>query len=315
MKILVTGADNFLGSHLVDRLIAENEEVIALDPSGGRGFITKNARVYRYDYRSSNLERLFEKERPDIVCHFAREHSLVTSFEHPLENAEHVTYSLKLLELCKKYKVKRVIYMSSAAVYGHPQYLPCDEVHPTHPVSPLGVTQRSVENYLYSYWVNSGLDHVIFRTANVYGPRQSSGRNGRIVAVLATRMLRSEQVIINGDGFQERDFIFFSDVQDAVLAATRLPERKSKRAEPSDFIYNLGTGKSTSISHLFSMLKERISYSRDPVKGPQLPCEVFEMRLDAARAQKQLGWKAKVGLEEGLDRTLVWFKKELGVKL
>lgn len=309
MKILVTGADNFLGSHLVDRLFAENEEVIALDPSGGKGFITKNAKIYRHDYRSNNMGRLFEKERPDMVCHFAREHSLISSFERPLENAEHVTSSLMLLELCKQYKVKRVIYLSSSAVYGHPQYLPCDEVHPTHPVSPLGVTQLTVENYLYSYWVNTGLDHVIFRTANIYGPRQSYGRNGRIVAALMARMLRSEQVIINGDGFQERDFIFFSDVLDAVLTAIKLPERKSKRAEPRDFIYNLGSGQSKSINNLFSMLKERIAYKREPVRGPQLPCEVFEMRLDSARAQTMLGWKPKIDLEEGLSKTLVWFKK------
>lgn len=313
MKVLVTGADKFLGSHLVDRLVAENEDVVALDPTGGRGFITTKARVYRHDYRSENLQKVFEKERVDVVCHFAYEHSLVNSFERPLQNADHIIYALILLELCKQYQVKRVIYGSSTAVYGNPQYLPCDEEHPTHPVSPVGVTQRTVENYLYSYWVNFGLDHAILRTANVYGPRQSLGPEGRIIPILIGQMLQGKQVIINGDGWQERDFVFFSDVIDAAIAAIRLPERKTKRAASVDFIYNLGTGEGVAINRIFAMLKERIHYELKPVRGPQLPCEVFEMRLDAHHAGTSLGFKPKVGLEEGIDRTLLWFKKELNL--
>lgn len=314
MKVLVTGADKFMGSHLVDRLVAEDEEVVALDPLGGRGFITERAKVYKYNYWEYNrLEKVFGKQHPDIVCHFAPEDTVVTSFERPLENTEHIRHTLRLLELCKNYHVERVIYISSAAVYGNPQYLPCDEAHPTDPVSPLGVTQRAIENYLYFYWVNFGLDHVILRTANVYGPRQSASRNGGIVSILIAHMLRSQQVIINGDGMQERDFVFFSDVMDAVMASINLPERKNKRAAPADFIYNLGGGKSVSINKLFEMLKKRISYDRKPVKGPQRPCEVFEMRLHPRHAETVLGWKPKIHLDAGLDKTLLWFKKKLKV--
>jgi len=312
MKVLVTGADKILGSHLVDRAVAEDMEVVALDPLGGRGFITTKAHVYKHDYRSRHqLEKVFEKEHPDVVFHTASNDSIVTSFELPLENAEHIRHSLELLELCKRHRVKRVIYASSAAVYGNPEYLPCDEQHPTYPVSPLGVTQRAVENYHYFYWVNFGLDHVILRVANVYGPRQSPGRGGGVISTFIERMLRSQQVIINGDGMQERDFVFFSDVMDAVMAAIKLPERKSKRAAPTDFIYNLGTGKSVSINRVFEILKKRIPYKRKPVKGPQRPCEVFEMRLYARHAASALKWNPKVPLEQGIEKTILWFKKEL----
>ncbi len=308
MKILVTGAGEFLGSHLVDHLIAHNHEVVALDPSGGRGFITNQAKVYRQDYRSVNLEKLFEKEMPYVVCHFAHKETVLTSFEKPLENANHILYSLILLEMCKRFRVKRMIYASSAAAYGHPQYLPCDEGHPTYPISPLGVTHRTVENYLYTYWVNHGLDNVVLRIGNVYGPRQLSGG---IIPVFAKRMLKGEQVLINGDGWQERDFVFFSDVMDAVIAAIELPTRENKRAAPTDFIYNLGTGQSVSVNHVFSLLNERIPYKRQPIKGPQLPCEVFEMRLDPTRARTTLGWKPKVSLEQGIDKTLLWIRKQI----
>lgn len=314
MKVLVTGANGFLGSHLVDRLVAENEEVVALDPTNGRGFITNNARIYRQDYSSGGLEKIFEKERPEFVCHFASEDTIVTSFERPVENANHVLFTLLLLEQCKRFQVKRVIYASSAAVYGNPQYLPCDEVHPTHPVSPLGVTQQTVESYLYFYWVNFGLDHTILRAANVYGPRQTAGRQGGIVSTLIDGMLRKQEVILNGDGMQERDFLFFSDYMDATMAALRLSERQSKRAAPTDFIFNIGRGESCSIMELFSTLGERIPYPRKPVRGPQRPCEVFVMSLDPSRSMKTLGWKPKVSLAEGLDRTILWFKKELKIK-
>lgn len=314
MKVLVTGANKFLGSHLVDRLVAENEEVIALDPTGGRGFITKLARIYRQDYSATTLEKIFEKERPDYVCHFSVDDTIATSFERPLENANHILSTLMLLELCKRYSIKRIIYASSTAVYGNPQYLPCDEVHPLHPVSPLGVTQQTIESYLYFYWVNFGLDHTILRNANVYGPRQSASREGGIVSVLIERMLRAQEVILNGDGMQERDFLFFSDFIDATVAALRLQERKTKRALPVDFVYNVGSGESVSINDLFSLLKDKIPYERKPVKGPQKPCEVYVMSLDSSRGMKALGWKPKISLDEGLDRTIFWFKKELKIK-
>jgi len=313
MKVLITGAGQFLGSHLVDRLIAENEEVVALDPAGGKGFISNNARVYKHDYKSGNVAKVFAKEHPDVVCHFAAEDTIMTSFEHPMKNVEHIRYSLRLFELCKQYKVKRVIYASSSAVYGNPQYLPCDEQHPTHPVSPLGIAQRAVENYLSFYWINFGLDHAILRTANVYGPRQTATRSGGIIAILAGRMLKADKVIINGDGMQERDFVFFSDIMDAALKAIKLPARKDKRAAPTDFIFNLGTGKSFSINTVFEILKERISYNKKPVRGPQRPCEVFEMRLHARHAETALRWEPKVSLEQGIEKTLLWFKKKLRV--
>lgn len=314
MKVLVTGADKFLGSHLVDRLVAEDYDVVALDPDGGRNFITNKARVYRQDYRARNhLEKLFARERPQMVFHFHALGTIVTSFEAPRETTAHIHHTLVLLDLCKRYNVKRVVYPSSAAVYGNPQYLPCDEQHPTHPVSPLGVVQTSLEKYLYYYWVNFGTDHVILRTANVFGPRQGSGRGGGIMSVLISRMLRRESIIINGDGMQERDFVFFSDVMDAVMAAAKLPERNSKRAAPTDFIYNVGTGYSVSVNGLLEMLKQRIPYERRPIKGPQRPCEVFEMRLHCRHAHSALEWKPGVTLDAGIDKTILWFKKKIKI--
>ncbi len=314
MKILVTGAGGFLGSHFVDRLVAENHEVLALDPAGKKKFITNQARVYKLSCKSPSLNKIFEKEKPDMVCHFGTDDTVLTSFDHPLKNAEHIQNTLNLLELCKHHKVKRIIYPSSAATYGNPQYLPCDEQHPCHPVSPLGVTQRAIENYLYFYWVNFNLDHIILRIANAYGPRQSGERDGGIISILIRQMLRSEQVIINGDGFQERDFIYSSDVMDGIMAAVNYSARTGKRVPPAHFIFNLGTSRSYSINHLFGKLKEHIIYNRKPVKGPQLPCEVFEMSLDPAHAITKLNWSPKVNLDDGINRTLRWFKKELKIK-
>lgn len=303
-RVLVTGGGGFIGSHVVDRLLALGHHVAVVDDlrSGRLNNLPAGVRLYSADIASPALEDAFSRERPDFVCHYAGQISVQRSMQDPLVDAEtNVKGSLNLLQNCVKYEVRKVIYTSSGgAIYGDPVYLPCDEAHPVQPLSHYGVSKYAVEKYLYVYRESFGLDYTTLRLGNVYGPRQDPLGEAGVVAIFSQAMLDERPVVIFGTGEQERDFVHVSDV---AQASVRALEAGSGGA------FNIGTGVGSSINLIFSLLKNITGYTMDADYGPAKPGEVFKIYLDVAGARQGLGWEPEFSLEDGLKSTVAWFRE------
>jgi len=310
MKVLVTGGAGFIGSHVVDALISAGYEVVVVDDlsTGNLANLNPAATFYQVDIRSPQLAEVFEKERSDYVDHHAAQMDVRRSIADPLFDAEvNVIGSINLIECCRRYGVKRLIYISTGgAVYGEPEYLPCDEAHPVNPICPYGASKHTVEHYLYMYQQNYGLDYIVLRYPNVYGPRQDPHGEAGVVAIFTGQMLAGGQVVINGDGEQQRDFVYVEDCAQANLMAMT--------SQNANQIYNLGYGRGTTVNEIFTTLKNITGYQLAATHGPAKVGETRQIYLDATKAQKELGWKPTVDLEEGLQRTADYFKRrELAV--
>ncbi len=302
MKVLVTGGAGFIGSHVVDGLIEDGHSVAVVDDlsTGKREHVDAQARFYKLDIRSPDLDEIFAQERPDLVTHHAAQADVRRSMADPCFDAEvNILGSLNLLECARKHSVKKLVYASTGgAVYGEPLYLPCDENHPLNAVCPYGISKHTVEHYLYLYDQNYGLGYTILRYPNVYGPRQDPFGEAGVVAIFSRQMVRGEQVTINGSGEQERDFVYVADIVRANILAMD---------KGAGQIYNLGSGVGTSINQLFAMMKGVTGYGKEPIYGPPKPGETFKIYLDAEKARRELGWEPLIGLREGLERTVEFF--------
>jgi len=308
MKVLVTGGAGFIGSHVADAYVAEGYEVVVVDnlSTGRRENLNPAASLYQVDIRDEKaLAEVFEKEKPDYVSHQAARAQVRESMDHPVLYAEvNIIGSLNILQLCRQYKVKKIVYASTGgAVYGEPEYLPADEGHPVNPLDPYGASKHHVEHYLYLYKVNWGLPYTILRYPNVYGPRQDPYGEAGVVAIFTGQMLSGGQPIINGAGEQERDFVYVGDIAQANLLAIGRGDGE---------IFNIGTGVGTSINTVFRLLKEATGYSGEEIHASAKAGEVFKIYLDARKARNELGWTERVTLEEGLSRTVEYFRSNSG---
>ena len=305
MKVLVTGGAGFIGSHVVDEYLADGYEVVVVDDlsTGRLSNLNPAAKFYQLDIRSPKMMEIFEKESPDYVDHHAAQMDVRRSVAEPIFDADvNILGSLNLIECARKSQVKRFIYISTGgAVYGEPEYLPCDEAHPVNPICQYGASKHTVEHYLYMYHEIYGLDYVVLRYPNVYGPRQDPHGEAGVVAIFTGQMLAGDQVVINGDGEQQRDFVYVGDCALANLLATT--------SENQNTIYNLGFGRPTSINEIFSALKSITKYEREPVYGPAKVGETRRIYLEATKARQELGWTPKVTLEEGLEQAVAYFSR------
>ncbi len=302
-KVLITGGAGFIGSNIADLLLDKGYEVIAVDnlSTGSRKNLSKEAKLYVKDICRGDIRSVFEKERPDYVIHEAAQINVRTSVTDPVFDAKvNILGSLNLLECCKDYNVKKVLYASSGgAIYGEPVKLPADEKNPIRPLCPYGASKYSVENYLYIYKKNFGLDYVALRYANVYGPRQDPLGEAGVVAIFMSRLSGGEKPVIYGDGEQTRDYVYVGDVARANLLALE------KRATGTE--YNIGTGIETSVNQLYEKMRKAMSANVSAVHGKAVAGEVRRICLDNRLAQKELGWKPSVTLTEGLEKTMQWF--------
>ena len=302
MKILVTGGAGFIGSHVTDMFVAEGHDVVVVDDlsAGRREQVNPRAKFYQVDIRSPELSQVFESERPEVVDHHAARANVRESMEKPILYADvNILGSLNLLECSRRFGVRKFIYISTGgAEYGEPDYLPVDEEHPIRPLCPYGTSKHTVEHYLPIYQRQYGLDYTTLRYANVYGPRQDPFGEAGVVAIFAERMLHGRQAIINGSGEQERDFVYVEDYARANVLAL---------AKGSGAAYNLASGKGTSVNVIFRLLSRLTNYRLEEVHGPPKPGEVFKIYLSIEKARRELGWEPRIGLEEGLQRTVDYF--------
>jgi UDP-glucose 4-epimerase len=304
-KILVTGGAGFIGSHVVELFLDKGYEVVILDDlsTGRESNLDPRAKFYKMDIRSPEVRGVFEAERPDFISHHAAQMDVRRSVAQPLFDADvNILGSINLIECAKEFGVKHFVYISTGgAVYGEPEYVPCDEAHPINPICQYGASKHTVEHYLFMYHVNYVLNYTVLRYPNVYGPRQDPHGEAGVVAIFTGKMLAGEPVTINGDGEQTRDFVYVSDCAHANYLAVTVDHKPG--------IYNIGWGKPTSVNDIFNTLAKITAFPHAASFGPAKVGETRHIYLDAAKAGKELGWSPTLSLEEGLERTVAYFKE------
>lgn len=308
MKVLVTGGAGFIGSHLVDRLVQEGHDVVIVDnlSTGKRRNLNRAARFYKLDIRSPRLGRVLRKERPSVVMHLAAQMDVRRSVEDPAFDAQvNILGTLNVVEQAVQHGSRKVIFASSGgAIYGEQNVFPAPETHPTRPLSPYGISKLVGEFYLDYYQRASGIQYVSLRYSNVYGPRQDPQGEAGVVAIFTQKMLGGEQPVINGNGRQTRDFVYVEDVVEANLAVMGMG---------TDFqgLYNVGVGKETAINDLFGLLAELTKTECKRVHGPAKKGEQARSVVDSAKLRQEAGWEPKTSLQEGLARTVEFFREKL----
>lgn len=303
MKILVTGGAGFISSHIVDKLIIEGYKVICIDnlSSGKLENINPQADFYNIDICNAEVEQIFKKEKPEIVIHNAAQIDVQRSFAHPLDDANtNIIGSLNIFENSLRYGTKKLIYASSAAVYGEPIYLGIDEEHPVNPQSFYGSSKHSPEHYLKIMGSQYDFYYTILRLSNVYGPRQCT--NGGVIPVFFKQLLKEKAPTIYGDGEQSRDFIYVMDVAAAYL----------KTIEQADSqIINISTNTATSLNCLYNMMLNITQLNISPAFEKEREGEILHSHLDNHKAQRLLRWKINYSIEEGLKETFKYYSTNL----
>ena len=320
MRVLVTGAAGFIGSHLVDRLLAEGEEVLAVDNlSSGRLSNLADARrsttgkltFQRVDVTSNALGELVKRQKPEVVFHLAAQVDVRKSVADPIHDATiNVLGTLNVLQSASEVGARKVVFTSSGGcIYGEPapERLPVteDQVYwpEALPESPYGVSKKIAIDYLRYFKAVQDLDYTALALSNVYGPRQEPasevGLEGQVVAIFSRKMLAGRPCTIYGDGTQTRDFVYVDDVVSAFVAA---------RDKGSGELVNVGSGVELSVNELYARLAQLTGSRFEPVYAAARPGELQRIAVDASKAGRELGWAPQVGLDDGLKQTVAWFR-------
>ena len=306
MRILITGGAGFIGSHVAAACLAQGHDVAIVDDlsTGSLTHVPAGARFYPADVRGAQIDEVFAVERPEIVSHHAAQVSVRRSMEEPVHDADvNVLGSLHLLEAARRHGVRRVVFASTGgAIYGEVEAGAADEHHRCRPRSPYAVAKLAVEHYLASYCGAFGLEAVVLRYANVYGPRQDPHGEAGVIAIFIQRILAGLPPTIYGDGEQVRDFVYVEDVVRANLQAQTVT---APVGDP--LIVNVATGRGTTVNALWQALVDIAQPSVTAQRQPARAGDLVRSVLDPARAAQVLGWRPEVDLEQGLQRTWAWF--------
>jgi UDP-glucose 4-epimerase len=312
VRALVTGGAGFIGSTLVDRLLAEGHAVDVVDDlstgslanlADARSDRDHELKLHQIDIRDPGVVELVARRRPEVVFHLAAQADVRVSVDRPVFDAEvNVIGSLNVIEGALRGGTRKVVFASSGGtIYGEPAPadLPVKESHPQQPVSPYGVAKKVVTDYLVAYRGLHDLEFTSLALANVYGPRQDPHGEAGVVAIFAGRLLAGEPCTIFGDGRQTRDFVYVDDVVDAfVRAADR----------GSGLLCNIGTGRETSVNELYATMAAAAGVEAEPVHAAARTGELARSALDPARAAIHLGWEPWTDLADGVAEVLRFFR-------
>ncbi|MGR6546012.1 NAD-dependent epimerase/dehydratase family protein [Paenibacillus tundrae] len=298
MRIIVTGGCGFIGSHLVDRLISENHDVLVIDalfyPESEEN-LNKSAELMKIDIRDKNLEKVFMNFRPEVVYHLAAQIDVQTSLNNPYLDAEiNILGSINVLQACKNSGVTKIIYSSSAAIYGENYDLPIKEVSPSIPISFYGISKFTPEYYIKMFSDSCDLDYSILRYSNVYGERQVTHGEGGVVSIFIDNFLRGIPSKIFGDGSQTRDFIYVKDVVDANMQVM---------TKGNNQIFNISTNTPISINDLYYKLASIADSSLEPVYCDSRMGDITHSYMDNSKILEDLNWKPSSTIDEGLRIT------------
>ncbi|MBL8023929.1 MAG: NAD-dependent epimerase/dehydratase family protein [Elusimicrobia bacterium] len=297
MRILVTGGAGFIGSHIVDAYLGHGHQVTVVDDlsTGRRHNLNPHVRLINADIRDASLSRVFIKERFDLVNHHAAQLDVRKSVSDPVFDASvNVLGLLNLLELSRRYKVKKFIFAASGGTYYGECARPAREESPAQPLSPYGVTKLAGEHYVRAYGALHGIKFTVLRYGNVYGPRQDPHGEAGVVAIFCQRLLAGQTAFIYGNGKQQRDYVFVGDVARANIAALAKADGES---------VNIGMGKPTDVTRLFKILSACHGKPSTVEHKPPRTGELFRSVLDVSKAARVLKWKPMVSLEDGLAET------------
>ncbi len=311
-KVLITGGAGFIGSNLADSLIARGNDVVIVDNlfTGRLSYINPAAKFYLADIRDEVINQIFTIEKPEIVVHLAAQMSVPFSVEQPrLDLDINLNGLLNLLDAAVRHNVGKFVFSSSGGtVYGDVSY-PVDESAPLAPFPPYAITKTTSEHYLDFYRKQYGLEYVVLRFANVYGPRQVSAHESGVVTIFTEKFLRKEPAIIytfpHQKGGMRRDYVYVADVVEALTKAMHFEGHN---------VFNIGTGIPTETLEIINTLADILGYSIDYQFGPPRDGDLEETYLLVDKAEKVLGWKNKVSLKEGLEKTLDYFKTIMDIK-
>ncbi len=313
-RVLVTGGAGFIGSHLVDALLAAGHLVTVIDDfSTGREGNLRQARshpnfsLHQIDINDS-LEEIFAQGPFETIFHLAAQANVQKSIEDPVADARtNILGTINLLQNTVKFGVKKFVFTSSVAVFGEPEYLPVDEGHPSHPLSPYGESKKAAEDYIRHFQKAHHLSADILVLGNVYGPHQDPFGEGGVVAIFTQEMVSGGQPLIYGAGEQTRDFVYVGDVVRALLSCQNLMEDAVRR-------FVIGTGHETTVKSVYQSLKKLTKFDRGPRYLSERAGEIEAMHINSDKAISILGWRAEINIEEGLEKTVAWFIETAGAK-
>ena len=296
-RALVTGGAGFIGSHIVERLLADGHGVCVVDDlsTGSAHNVPPGARFRQLDICDlTSLREVFSDFRPEVVFHAAAQTDVRRSIREPDFDARvNVLGGLNVLRAAAAVEARRIVYASSAAVYGQPQRLPVSEVDATRPISEYGASKLAVEHYLSAYAARGLIETVVLRYANVYGPRQRADGEAGVVAIFARRMLAGEPVTIFGDGTKTRDYVYVGDVVEATVRAA---------AGPSGVVANVAWGREVADLELFREVAAATGYPDGPTHAADRRGDIARICLDPTVARRTWDWRASVSLRDGVRR-------------
>jgi len=310
VRILVTGAAGFIASHVADAYVDAGHEVVILDDlsRGSRRNVNPKSRFYQCDIRDREaLEKIFLQEKPEIINHHAAQMDVRRGVREPLFDAQvNILGSLNLIEASVAHGISRFIYAATAgAGYGEPKQMPVPEDYPINPITPYGISKHTVEHYLFTFRFLYGLEYVVLRYGNVYGPRQSSQGEAGVFAIFSEQMLAGIQPVIYGDGNKIRDYVYISDVVAANIAAL---ERGGNE------IFNIGSGVETADFEVFEIVRRLLGKRVEPKYVARRPGEIDNICLDISKAKSLLQWEPRVNLSEGANMTVAYFQQMAALK-
>lgn len=293
---IVTGGAGFIGSHVVDALLAEGAAVVVVDDlsSGREDRVPAGAKLEQVDIVDAPaLDAVVDAASPSVVYHLAAQASVTVSVDNPARDCEvNVQGTLNLLEACRRHGCPMTFTSTGGALYGNEAPLPTSEEHIPAPLSPYGASKWAAESYVTTWARSGGAPHAVCRLGNVYGPRQSPHGEAGVVAIFSHRLWSGEAPTLYGDGKPSRDYVHVADVVSALMAASG-----------SAGVFNVGTGRESPVTDVLDGLQQAAGTALEPVMAPLRPGELERSCLDSSRAAQQLGWRPRLNLEEGLSAT------------